>query len=551
MTILARLINTININTMPLSYQRAKRALLGLLLASAATAAFTSKTFAAAGDLFVSDLATNSILVYHPDGTKFTFASGLNLPFGLGFDAFGNLYEADFGSNNIYKFAADGTRTVYASRLLRPAGLAFQEDKSDFFVAEFAGNKIDKFDIVDGAKKAFVSVTAPLGLAFDNPSIFIANQSSELFAMEQGDTPTVISSGDNSRSVAVDGKDTVYASTNSGTIVKILLDGTKTTFATGLSGPSGMEFERASGHLFVAERFGGGRITEITPNGLTKTTFATGGSPNFLAFQPALAGKLANISTRGRVRTGDNVLIGGFIIPPASTSKDVLIRGIGPSLANATPPVPGSLVDPVLELHKPDGTITTNDNWRSTQQARIQATGLAPTNNLEAAIRATLPPGAYTAILRGKNDGVGVALVEVYDLDPTLAATELANISTRGFADTGDNVLIGGFIINSAANDGARVLVRAIGPSLSQAVPPVAGALADPTLELHDSNGMTIFNDNWMDNHAAAIQATGLAPTNPRESAILANLVPGPYTAIVRGKNDTAGVALVEVYHVP
>ena len=550
MGILEMLVTTVSINIMSLSNQRAKLALISLLLASTAIAGFTSKTFAAAGDLFVSDLATNSILVYHPDGTKFTFASGLNLPFGLGFDAFGNLYEADFGSNNIFKFAADGTRTVYASGLLRPAGLAFTEDRSDFFVAEFVGNKIDKIDIADGSKKAFASVTAPLGLSFDNPSIFIANQSSELRATDLGDMPTAISSGDNSRSVTVDGKDIVYASSNSGTIVKILLDGTKTTFASGLSGPSGMEFERATGHLFVAERFGGGRITEITPNGLTKTTFATGGSPNFLTFQPALAGKLANISTRGRVLTGPNVLIGGFIIP-GTTSKRVLLRAIGPSLANATPPIPGSLADPVLELHRPDGTTITNDNWKSTQQTQIQGTGLAPNSDFEAAILATLSPGAYTAILHGRNNGIGVALVEVYDLDSTSVASELANISTRGFADTGDNVLIAGFIINSAAADGARVLVRAIGPSLSQATPPVAGALADPTLEIHDTNGMTIFNDNWMDDHPAAIQATGLAPTSLRESAILVNLVPGPYTAIVRGKNDTAGVALVEVYHVP
>jgi len=153
--------------------------------------------------------------------------------------------------------------------------------------------------------------------------------------------------------------------------------------------------------------------------------------------------------------------------------------------------------------------------------------------------------------VRGKNGGTGVALVEAFDEDASTATSELANISSRGFVGTGNDVMIGGFIIGPTANDGARVVVRAIGPSLSHATPPVPGALADPTLELHESNGMTISNDNWMDAHPAAIQATGLAPTDPRESAILMNLKPGPYTAIVRGKNNSTGVALVEVFHVP
>jgi hypothetical protein len=208
--------------------------------------------------------------------------------------------------------------------------------------------------------------------------------------------------------------------------------------------------------------------------------------------------------------------------------------------------IPGALADPVLELHGPGAFATiTNDNWRDTQEAEIQATGIAPSNDLESAIVATLPPGAYTAIVRGSSDGTGVGLVEAYDLT-SAAGAQLANISTRGFVDSGDNVMIGGFILgNGSAN--ARVLIRAIGPSL--AVFGVPNALGDPTLELHTNNGDIIAaNDNWRDTQQAEIEATGIPPSDDRESAIIGTLAPGAYTAILRGKNDTTGVALVEAY---
>src|SRR6266852_1134640 len=329
--------------------------LLIVLLATAALSTFTSNAFAAAGDLFVSDLATNSILVYHPDGTKFTFATGLNSPEGLAFDQFGNLYEADLATGRLFQFTADGTRSIFASGLLSPVGVASPEDGAELFVAENGGNKIDNFELV-GTKTLFASITAPLGIVFDNPSVYIANGTSESKVTDPGDTPTPIpgSGNDSSRSLIVDSKEDVFVSTNSGTILKITATGARTTFASGLSGPSGMAFDALQqskiadhGNLFVAERFGvgGGRISKITPNG-TMTTFASGGSPNFLAFEPFLAGKLLNISTRAQVLTGDNVLIGGFIIP-GTVAKQVIIRAIGPSLASANPPVPGPLADPV------------------------------------------------------------------------------------------------------------------------------------------------------------------------------------------------------------
>ena len=244
------------------------------------------------------------------------------------------------------------------------------------------------------------------------------------------------------------------------------------------------------------------------------------------------APKALNIATRMRVETGDNVLIAGFIIS-GDQPKRVLIRGIGPSL-----PVNGALADPTLDL---DAGAFFNDDWKSNQEGEIRETTIPPSSDLEAAIVATLDPGAHTAVLRGKNDGTGVGLVEVYDLE-TGSPVALANISTRGQVQTGDNVMIGGFIIGG--NYPAKVLLRAIGPSL-----PVEGALQDPTLELVDSNGATISNDNWREMQEAEIIATTVPPTNDREAAIVATLVPGAYTAVVRGKDDTVGVALVEGYN--
>jgi hypothetical protein len=259
-----------------------------------------------------------------------------------------------------------------------------------------------------------------------------------------------------------------------------------------------------------------------------------------------LPGPAINISTRLNVGTGDNVMIGGFIIR-GNEPKKVIIRGIGPSLTAFG--VQGALADPVLELHDGSGTIiATNDNWKDTQQADIQASGRAPSDDLESAIIATLVPGSYTAIVSGKNSTTGVGLVEGYDLQ-TSSDSILFNISTRGFVGIDDNVMIGGFVIGNNGGS-ANILVRAIGPSLTNFG--VANAMQDPTLELHDGSGAIIAsNDNWKDTQQTEIQATGLAPTDDAESAILASLAPGNYTAIVRGKNSTTGVALVEGYHLP
>jgi hypothetical protein len=251
-----------------------------------------------------------------------------------------------------------------------------------------------------------------------------------------------------------------------------------------------------------------------------------------------------------RVLTGEQVLIAGFIVT-GTDPKEVLMRGIGPSLNG----VGVTLSDPTLELHQGSTMVATNDNWKindqtgQSQEAEIRATTIAPANDLESAILATLSPGAYTAILAGKNGGTGVGLVEVYDLAQG-ANSKLANISTRGFVDTGNNVMIGGLIVGGTGGGPARVLVRALGPSI-----PVAGAMADPTLELHDGSGTTLAtNDNWKTrpdgtSQQAEIEATTIPPTNDLESALVQMLPPGNYTAIVQGKNSTTGVGLVEAYN--
>jgi phospholipase/lecithinase/hemolysin len=270
------------------------------------------------------------------------------------------------------------------------------------------------------------------------------------------------------------------------------------------------------------------------------------GANDTLTIPPAPLSKALNISTRLFVDTGERVSIAGFIVT-GDVSKKVLLRGIGPSLAANG--VPGPLADPTLTLFDGAGnTLMTNDNWRDSQATEIMATGIPPQNDLESAIVATLPPGHYTAVLAGKNATTGNGLVEVYDLESGTSST-LANLSTRGFVGAGDNVMIGGLIIGSG--DSPIVVLRAIGPTLTGSG--IVNPLLDPTIELHDGNGAVIgFNDNWKDSQLQAVNATQLAPTDDREAAIVAPfLTPGSYTAVVRGKGDTTGVALVEAYRIP
>jgi hypothetical protein len=271
---------------------------------------------------------------------------------------------------------------------------------------------------------------------------------------------------------------------------------------------------------------------------------ALGGSANTPPltdiFRPAAASMLNN-STRLDTGTGNDVLIGGFIVA-GQAKKKIVVRGLGPSLKINGTPIPGTLPDPVLELHRADGAIAAaNNDWKDTQQTEIQLTGLAPTDDREAAIVSSLDPGTYTVVLSGRNNATGIGLVEAYDVDQTSPA-RLLNLSARGQVGTQNNVMIGGVILGGP--DYSRVLFRGLGPSI-----PVAGSLANPVIELHDGNGATIgSNDDWKQTQSAEIHASGLAPVDDREAAIIGNFEPGTYTLVLRGKDNTTGIALVEAY---
>jgi len=255
-----------------------------------------------------------------------------------------------------------------------------------------------------------------------------------------------------------------------------------------------------------------------------------------------------NISTRANVGTGDDVLIGGIIITGNDT-KQVVLRAIGPSSG-----VAGALADPTLELFDSTGTLlATNDNWMdnsAADQTILTDAMLAPGDDLESALVANLDPGSYTAIVRGVDDTTGIALVEAYDLDNGATDSKFGNISTRGFVETVDNVMIGGFILGGGGGGFAQVIVRGIGPSLADFG--VTGVLADPTISLFDSDGNEIAsNDNWMDDpNMQTVDDHGLAPSDPNESAIYEVLPIGAYTVILSGVGDTSGIGLVESYTV-
>ena len=257
-----------------------------------------------------------------------------------------------------------------------------------------------------------------------------------------------------------------------------------------------------------------------------------------------------NISTRANVGTGDNVLIGGIIIS-GNDPTIVVLRAIGPSLPSG---VTGVLADPTLELHDSTGAvIASNDNWMDNSeedQMVLTDNNLAPTDDLESAIVMTLDPGAYTLIVRGLAGTTGVSLVEAYDIGGGTTDSKLANISTRGFVETGENVMIGGFILGGGGGGFSEVIVRGIGPSLTDFG--VTDALADPLLELHNNNGDLIdSNDNWMDNpNMQTIGDKGLAPRDANEAALYEALPAGLYTAILSGVGDTTGIGLVETYDV-
>jgi sugar lactone lactonase YvrE len=330
------------------------------------------------GHVYVADAGKNAVIVFTiPDGSGATYLSGLSSPIGLAFDVDGNLYEADSGSGNIFKFTADRTKTTFASNAGAPAGLAF-DNSGNLFAAEFSGGKIYKYT-PSGTQSTFATgLDHPAGLAIDSAG--------NVFEADSG----------------------------TGTIFKFAPDGTKTSFATGLGRPYGLAFD-AVGNLIVADNTAGATLI-FSPAGVKRTVFQSNyNTPQFVAVEPAQH-QLLNISTRGLVQSGNDVLIAGFTVGgtgPVGTS--VLLRALGPSLSAFG--ISNPLPDPVIELRDASGTlIASNNNWKDTQSDAIAGTMLQPSNDRESAILISLHGGAFTAIVGSATGVPGTALVEVYNL---------------------------------------------------------------------------------------------------------------------------------------
>jgi sugar lactone lactonase YvrE len=330
------------------------------------------------GHVYVADAGKNSIIILTvPDGSGSTYATGLNSPNGLAFDTAGNLYVSEAASGNIVVFAPDRTKTTFATNNGAPSGLVF-DNSGNLFVADFSGGKIYKYTPSATQSTFATGLDHPAGLAMDSAG--------NLFAAESG----------------------------TGTILKFAPDGTKTVFVTGAGRPYGVAFD-TSGNLIVADNAGGATL-RYTPAASKSVIFQSNfNTPQFLAIEPAQH-QLLNISTRGFIRGGNDVLIAGFVVGgtgPVGTS--ILVRALGPSLSDFG--ISDPLADPVIELRNASGTLlASNNDWKDTQQTAIAATSLAPTNDRESAILTTLPGGAFTAIVGSATGTPGTVVLEVYNL---------------------------------------------------------------------------------------------------------------------------------------
>ena len=483
--------------------------------------------FDSSGNLFVSNGAAKTIKKITPSGVKSTFASDVDVV-GMAFDAFGNLFvsqkskDADASEGVILEFAPDGSRKVFASNLTKPQGLAF-DSLGNLYVADPVHDAILKIS-PDGRQTTFASgIGHPHRLAFDAVgNLFVtdpaANSISEISPSGVVSTFAVnTSTTDLVNELAFDSNDNLF----------VTFDDTVVEFP-GEVGPVPITVASVPGGA------GGIAVEPPLATNLSTRVFVQGsnGAASTNGHEAALA-------------LGSGSAIAGFVIS-GSSPKQVLIRGLGSSLSQFQ--VANALQDPTLDLHDSSGNlIASNDDWQTAANADQIPISLQPPDSHEPAILATLQPGSFTAVLRGKNGASGVGLVEINDRG-TGAASKLSNVSTRGFVGTGDNVMIGGFIL-SGGSGGRMTLIRALGPTLAQLPFNIAGTLADPTLMLVDANGSVVAsNDNWKSTQKTEIQATGLAPPNDKEAAILTTLPPGSFTAIVSGKNGETGIALVDVF---
>jgi hypothetical protein len=492
--------------------------------------------FDSSGNLFVSNGSAKTIKKITPSGIKSTFASGVDVV-GMAFDAFGNLFvsqrskDKDASEGVILEFAPDGSSEVFASNLTKPQGLAF-DSLGNLYVADPVHDAILKIS-PDGRQTTFASKISQLhSLAFDttNGNLLVTGLSLDATSGLQVST--------------------LFRVSPSGVVDTVM---TATTIPS-LAGLNDLAFDGRK--LFVTA---GESVLEVdqllvTANIVASIPKGAGG----IAVEPPLATNLSTrvfvqgtsgaASTNGQeaaLAPGNGSAIAGFIIS-GSNPKQVLLRGLGPSLGKFG--IANALPDPTLDLYDSGGNlIASNDDWQTAANAPQIPISLQPSDPHEPAILATLQPGSFTAVLRGKNGASGVGLVEINDRS-NVAESKLTNVSTRGFVGTGENVMIGGLILNGGV--GRRMtLIRALGPTLGQSPFNIAGALTNPTLMLVDANGSVVAsNDDWKSSQEGEIQATGLAPPNDKEAAILTTLPAGSFTAIVSGKNGETGIALVDVF---
>jgi sugar lactone lactonase YvrE len=498
-----------------------------------------SSSYGAAGDLYVAENQQSSVVRITPAGTQSVVASGLDHPLALAVDANGNIFVTLNFVSEIKKIT-NGIASTFAS-VTNSRGLTFGGSGNLFVTQTAAAANGVVIEITpNGTQSIYAS-------GFHDPGFLVFDQSGNLFVCENQGATTIISKTTpagvrttfasglvNGEGLAFDASGNLYlAETGTAKIYKFTPDGTKTLFTSAVAVPRYLAFDSA-GSLFVSTGGSTNVISKVTPSGAV-SVFKSGIAANGIAFEPPLSQPL-NISTRLNVQTGDNALFGGFIVA-GNAGKKVLIRGIGPSLASAG--ISGALQDPTIELRNASGGfVNGNNNWKDTQQAAIAATGAAPTDDRESALLITLGPGAWTVIMRGTNNTTGIGVVEVYDLDPA-ADAKLANISTRGYLGTGSNGMIAGIIIGSG-NGAAKLLVRALGPSLTAFG--ITNALKDPEVNIYNANGgLIVGNDNWKlraasnTSQQAEIEATGIPPSNGLESALIVTLPAGNFTAIAGG----------------
>ncbi|HVF72668.1 MAG TPA: NHL repeat-containing protein [Chthoniobacterales bacterium] len=509
-------------------------------------------SFGAAGYLYESDFSTGTIYQFTtlPDsGTvvKVKFASGFTGVRGLAFDRSGNLFVGE--AERIYKITPNGFGTIFASDIRGPNSLAFNR-AGDLFVTDRDGHVL-RFS-PQGDRSVFVAgLVKPTGLAFDAfDNLFVADYGSNtVFKVTPDGSRTVFAQNmKGPQGVAFSHSGVLHVVNEANGTVEVFNSiGSRRTRIFSLAAPIGLAFDRDD-NLFIANSCvgdGTNSILKFTAESEIGSVYAKDlGCPLQLAIEPP-RDPLFNISTRARVEPVLNhELIGGFIVSGAGP-KTVLLRALGPSLSKMGVAQP--LLDPILQLHTPDGVFT-NNNWMDSQKEEIQSTGLAPKENSESAILITLNPGAYTAVVRGNAPFVtGNAVVEVYDADLG-TDSNLSNISSRGYVQSGDNRMIAGVSIGGG-NGAGKILVRGLGPSLAGTG--IADPLPDPKLSMFNAQGtaVTAPNDDWGDTQGYEIYGTGIPPASSLESAILITLTSGAYTAILEDLKGNPGVGLIEVYN--